>query len=231
MAADVRRDVRHLYFVDIIVTLDRMPEPVPPVHRHFRHPLGVQVQKACIAADHLFESWGLPVLDDPLKAPVHAFRHRDLPGPRIGLRRLDDVFHRGCPLELMVNIDDPVLHVQVADRQPAELRDSHSCVEQDVDHFVILAVDVVVMHKLQELPHLVLCDGFSRHAVVNYNSRELKPEWILLQAIIIYRHLESGPEHAPNRLHTAAAPPITLQLDQEELCIGRFDSVSLHEVL
>ena len=103
--------------------------------------------------------------------------------------------------------------------------------KQDVECLIVSAVVVIVVYELQEFAHLVLRNGLSRHAVVYYNSSELKPEWILLQAIIIYRHLESGPEHAPNRLHTAAAPPITLQLDQEELCIGRFDSVSLHEVL
>ena len=32
----------------------------------------------------------------------------------------------------MIDVDDPVLHIQVTDRQPTELRDAHPGMEQDV---------------------------------------------------------------------------------------------------
>ena len=93
----------------------------------------------------------------------------------------------------MVDIDNPVLHVQIADRQPAKLRYPHSGVEQNINCFVVFAVTVIVVYELQELPHLVPRDGFPRHAVINHHTGKLKSEGILLQAVIIDRHLESGP--------------------------------------
>ena len=41
------------------------------------------------------------------------------------------------------------------------------------------------MYELQELPHLVPGDGLPCLAVVDHNTGKLKPEGILLQAVII----------------------------------------------
>ena len=120
----------------------------------------------------------------------------------------------------MVDIYDPVLHVQVLQGESAELGDTHSGVEQYVYHLVVFAVAVVVMNKLQELPHLIPGDGFSRHAVVHHNTGKLEPEGILLQTVIIHRHLESRLQDSADRLYGAVAFSLCLETDQEQLCIG-----------
>ena len=128
----------------------------------------------------------------------------------------------------MVDVNDPVFHVQIADRQSAELGNSHPRVEQDVNCLVVFAVAVIVMYELQEFPHLVPGDGLPCYAIVNHHTGKLKPEGILLQAVIIDRHLESRPENAPDRLHAAVPPAITLELDQEKFSIGKKTDACLY---
>lgn len=78
--------------------------------------------------------------------------------------------------------------------------------EKDIDHFVILAVDIVVIDEFQELPHLVLCDGFPCHAVIDHHPGKLKAERILHQHV--NRHLESRAQDAPHGLDGAVMPPV-----------------------
>lgn len=70
--------------------------------------------------------------------------------------RFNDQPHVGCPLQLVVDIDDPVFQVNILEGQSAEFGNTHSRVEQDVDHLVILAVDVIVMDELQNCHFLNL---------------------------------------------------------------------------
>ena len=49
MAADVRRDVRHLNAVNLIVLADHAVETVFPVQRHQRHTVIVKVQETAIS--------------------------------------------------------------------------------------------------------------------------------------------------------------------------------------
>jgi hypothetical protein len=74
MSANVRCDVWHLYFVNLIIAFDRMIEPMLPVHCHFRHALRIKKQKPGVATHHLFEHWSLSVLYDRLEASEHAIR-------------------------------------------------------------------------------------------------------------------------------------------------------------
>ena len=48
----------------------------------------------------------------------------------------------------MVDVDNTVLQIDVLDGQPADFADSHSCMEEDVEHLIIFAVDIIVMYKL-----------------------------------------------------------------------------------
>ncbi len=69
----------------------------------------------------------------------------------IRLCLLDHVLHLACALQLMVDVDDPVLHIQIADRQSAEFTDAHAGMEKDVENIVVFVVHVVVVAELQEL--------------------------------------------------------------------------------
>ena len=55
-------------------------------------------------------------------------------------------------LQLVVDVDEAILQVNILYRQSAELADSHSCIKEDVNHLVVFAVHIVVVHKFQELP-------------------------------------------------------------------------------
>ena len=74
----------------------------------------------------------------------------------------------------MVNVDDPFLHIEVAERQAAELRNAHPGMKQDIEDLVVFAVAIIVVHEFEELSHLVLRDGFSRHAIVDHYPGKLK---------------------------------------------------------
>ena len=211
----MRCNIRQLFPVDLVVAAHRMVEPVLPVHRHFRHAVLVQVQKSGIAANHLLYPRSFPVLQDRLKAAEDLLCHGQLPCACICLGRLDHVFHFGGPLQLLVDVDDPLLHVEIVDGQSAELGDSHSCVEQNIECLVVSAVVVVIVHELQELAHLVFGDGLPCHAVVDHHPGKLEPEGILLQVVVVDCHLEGGAENASHCFDTAVSLAISLHLDQK----------------
>lgn len=113
MAADVRRDVWHLYPVNLIIPLDHMVEPVFPVHRYQWHPILIREKETSIATHYFLKSRLLSILDDRLEAPEHIFRHGQLSCSCIGLGRFNDIFHFRCPEQLMVNVDDPFSQINV----------------------------------------------------------------------------------------------------------------------
>ena len=92
-----------------------------------------------------------------------------------------------------------------------------------VHHFIVFTVHHIVMHKLQELSHLVFCDCLSCDCVIYQYSGKLKSKWILYQNVIIHRHLKGRAQHSPDGMNgTVAFPILLLQFDKEQLCIGCF---------
>ena len=191
MAADVRSDVGHLDPVDIIVALDHMIEPMLPVHGHFRQAVLVQKQKTAAPVDHALDPGGRPVLDDGAEALLDVRRHRELAGSGVGLGLLNHERHIRAPLELVVDIDQVMLKIDIADCQPTELRNTHTGMEQDINNLIVFAVAVVVMDEFQELLHLIPGDGFSGYAIVYHHPCKLKAEGVLVEQVIIDGHLES----------------------------------------
>lgn len=72
--------------------------------------------------------------------------------------------------------DNLVFQVNIPLRQSTKFRDTHPCVEKDIDCFIILIINIVVMHKFQKFSHLVFCNGLPRHAVVHYHRSHHKSE-------------------------------------------------------
>lgn len=99
-------------------------------------------------------------------------------------------FHVNVSLNLMVDVDDAVFHIQVCKRQSTKLGNTHSGVEQDEYDLVVFAVDAIVVYKLQEFTHLVSGNRLAGYAVVYDNPGKLELEWILDQDVIIHGHLE-----------------------------------------
>lgn len=80
---------------------------------------------------------------------------------------------------MIIDVYDSVLQIYVLKHQPAELRYSHSGVEKDIDHLIVLAVNIIVIHELQELPHVIQCNGFSYKAVIDHHSGKLEAKRVL----------------------------------------------------
>ena len=112
-----------------------------------------------------------------------------------------------------------MLKVDIADRQSAELRNTHTGMEQNINDLIVFAVAVIVMNKLQELLHLILGDGLSRNAVVYHHPGKFKTEGVLVEQIVIDSHLECRPQNTAHGLDCGITFPVLLELDQKELCI------------
>ena len=149
MAADVGRDVGNLDSVNLIVAFDHMVEAVFPVHCNLRQTLLVQKQEATVAVNDFLHRWCFPVLQNSLEASVDILCHRNLPRTGVCLGAFNVNCHASA-LKLMVDVDDPVLHIQISDGQSTELGNSHSGVEQDENHLVVFAVNVIVVDKFQK---------------------------------------------------------------------------------
>ena len=92
--------------------------------------------------------------------------------------------------------------------------------KKDVNHFVVYAVNHIVMDELQELSHLVSEYSFSRHGVVDSHTGELEPEQILHEDIVIHRHLKGRSEYSSYAINGTVDPVIfLLQLDEKQVCI------------
>ena len=159
-----------------------------------------------MSVNHRLNSRRLAILEDGLKASEHFLRHGQLPCARIRLCRLNDVLHCRSSLQLLVYVDDSVLHTQVADRQPAELGNAHPCMKQDENRLIVFTVAVVVPYKFQELPHLVPGDCFPGKTVVHDPPGKIKSERVLMQTVVVHCHLESRPENPTDCLHSAISP-------------------------
>ena len=116
--------------------------------------------------------------------PVEGHQRKACARSGIRLGGFDHQPHVRQPLQLVIDVDDPVFHVQVADGQPTEFRDPHTGMEEDEDRFVVFAEDIVIVDELEELPHLVSGDRLSRHAVIYDHLRQFKAEGVLYQAVM-----------------------------------------------
>ena len=67
-----------------------------------------------------------------------------------------------------------------------------------VHHFIIFTVHHIVMHKLQELSHLVFGYCLSCDCIIYQYSGKLESKWILYKNVIIHRHLKSWSQHTPD---------------------------------
>ena len=132
MAANVRRDVGKLNSVNLIVAFDHMVEAVFPVHCNLRQSFLIQEQKPAVAINDFLHRRRFAVLQNSLETSVHILCHRNLSGTSFGFGAFNVNFHTSS-LKLMVDIDNPILHIQIADGQSTELGNTHSGVEQDVN--------------------------------------------------------------------------------------------------
>lgn len=143
----MRCDLWHLHSVNAVVLLADMLEVFFPVHCHHRASVFIQVQKACLTADHRLQFRFCSVFQNTLEALINIIGHREYPGSRIRLGIFNDVLHSPGALQLMIDIDRPILQVDVLDRQADKFRDSQAGLKQDVNTLIVFCKVLIVLDK------------------------------------------------------------------------------------
>ena len=128
--------------------------------------------------------------NDALEAFIHIIRHRNNPCTAACLGVLDDILHIPLPLQLMVNVDLPIFHIHIRQRQTHKLGNPKPGLEQNIDTIIVFAKMLVTRHKFKKRSFLLSGNRFPCHAVVDYDGGKLKFKWILAYQIIIDGHLK-----------------------------------------
>ena len=223
VAADMRRDRRQLLAVDFIVSLPRVLEPMLPMHRHLRHALLVIKQEPRAAADDWFYRRCLPVLQNSGKTAADIICHENLARTGIGFCFLYDVLHGARALQLVVDVDDAVFHIEVPDGQSAELGNTHPGMEEDVEHLVVFPVAAAVMDEFQEGPHLFRRQSLTHDGIIDHDVDKREGEGVAPEHFIIHSHLEGRAQHTAHTVNGAVPLAVFLQLDEEQLGIRALD--------
>ena len=221
MTAHMRGDFRKFFLINLIILLNCVLKIFLPMHSNHGAVILVKAQETRIAINYRLNHRRFSACQDSLEAGMHLILHGQRSGSRIGLGGCDVLGAVGLPLELMVNSDGPVPHVQVTNRQANKLGDSQTSMEQDVHSIVILTVVLVLFHKVQKLPHLFNGDGLSCNRVIHNNLGQFKVKGVLADVVIFHGHCKSGPKNATDAVDTAVTSSVfLLKLNQEQLRIG-----------
>src|SRR5699024_6643613 len=129
-------------------------------------------------------------------------------------------------LKLMIDIDRPILQINILGGQPNKLGNTKSGLEQDIDTFIVSGKMLIVLDKFQKCSLLFSCNRFSCYAVIDNYSSKLKIKWILAYQIIVNGHLKRRPHNTSDGMDGTVAPAILLQLNKPCSGIRYFDFVN-----
>ena len=138
------RDVGKLDTENLVVSCHHVIEPMLPVHGHQGEPFLVQEQKSAVTVHNALHPWLLPILQDCLETFCYILRDGKTPRPGMSLGGLNDEAHVRTSLKLMIDVHHPFFQIDVPDGQPAEFRNSHTRVEENIYHLVVFAVYVII---------------------------------------------------------------------------------------
>lgn len=79
------------------------------------------IEKISITIDYRFHSRRFSTPQDFSKILIHHFCHRKQSGPGLGFSRNNVAFPPYIPLQLLIYINRMMLHINIADSQPAKL--------------------------------------------------------------------------------------------------------------
>ena len=206
MAADVWRDFWQLILVNRVVFFQGVAEIMLPMHGHRWIPVGVIKEEVPYAINDLLDFGRFPPFQNSRKAVMHGIRHGQHPGSGLGFRGNDISFSIHIPLQLPDYVNGAFFQVDIADGQPAKLRNPQPRMEQDKYDLVVFPVVFVVFQKVQENPHIFPGKGFPSHAVVNQDFSHFKVKGISPQDFIVHGHLERRAHHAADTVDRAASP-------------------------
>ena len=114
----------------------------------------------------------------------------------------------------MVNVDLPIFHIHIRQRQTHKLGNPKPGLEQNIDTIIVFAKMLVTRHKFKKRSFLLSGNRFPCHAVVDYDGGKLKFKWILAYQIIIDGHLKGWSDNPPDRMNGAVTSTVLLQLYQ-----------------
>ena len=199
-----------MYLIDTVVLLADMLKILFPMQRNHRAVVFVQKQESGVSLYYRLDLRLLSIFNDTLETRFYFRRHRHHSCAAVRFGIFNHIFHVSRSLELMIHDDFVVFKINVLDRQAHKLRDTKSGLEQDEDTVIILAEMIVVPDKFQKGSLLLPCDRFSGNAVVDHNGIQLKFKGVLIQKVVVHRHLESRSNHTTDRVNGAVAPSIVL---------------------
>lgn len=192
MAAHMGSNQGKLFLVNAVVLLPGVLEVMLPMHCYRGTVILIQEQESRIAVNGRLDQGRLSVCQDSLKTGVHIILHRQHSCTCVGLGGFNVLCAVRLSLQLMVNADGLVLHIQVADGQSRKFGDSQTRMEQDINAVIVFAVVLVLLNEGQELPHLLPGDGFPCYRIVDNDLCKLKIKGILSEEIILHRCGKSG---------------------------------------
>ena len=189
VSAYMRCNFRKLHTIDAIVLVNRMLEVFLPMHCHHRLTVLIKAKEPGITINHRFYPWWSAIFQYTLKAFIYIVLHRNHSCTGIGLCRIN-IDQRSSLLQLMVNVDGSVLHIQILNRQSCKFRNTHPCLKQNVHTVIILAIVRIIFDEIKESSFLFSCNGLTSDRIIYHHSCQLKFKWILSQYIIIHCHLK-----------------------------------------
>lgn len=143
------RDVRHLHLVNLIISLDHMVETMFPMHHHQRIAVLIHKKEYAVPVNHLFiPRWPLSSMMPP-ETFSNILRHGKFSRSCICLRGFNHQLHICSLLKLVVNIEDFIFQVNILQSHPAEHRNLQPRMKKNINRFIIFAVDIVIMNKLE----------------------------------------------------------------------------------
>lgn len=104
---------RHLNFVDVVIPLNGMLEPVLPVQSYLRHSVLVSDKESGITFNDYLRQICRSVFHQGLEHLIHFLRHRQLAGTGTRLGGADVVFAGSESLHLMIDIDYSVFQIYI----------------------------------------------------------------------------------------------------------------------
>ncbi len=138
MTAHMRRDLRKFHAIDAIILLHRLLEVLLPVHRHHQLSILIEPKESGVPINHSLHLQLRSSGKNALKCFIHIILHRNHSCTGIGLCCINIDQCSGL-LKLVINIDGSVLHIQIMNRQPCELRYTHPRLKQNVHPVIITA--------------------------------------------------------------------------------------------
>ena len=135
--ADMWSNFRHLHLLNLVVLLSDMLKIFLPVKCHHRSSVLIQKQEATVSVHHWLNLWIFPICENILEA-FFDFRYHWHHAHTFCFGILNYIFHISGSLKLMIYDNSVILKINVFLCQPDKLKDTKSCLKQDIDTIMIL---------------------------------------------------------------------------------------------